>query len=201
MTELPCATDVEPRKERTGMGGQSVTLAIPEDVGVLLGDEFTMAVDSEGFELTEDGAPDPTTINVGARMRTDAAAASDLVTRVEALLSEQGVPFEIAQQEVDDGLVIAANEDYAERLASDGGLGDSDVYDAAVADADEAVSVLFVDIDKGTELADRIAGDLGTPLPAEVSETLEVFRALGVSTVDGDYTRTTTRLVFDVTEG
>ena len=177
-------------------------LAIPEDVGVLLGDEFTMAVDSEGFELTEDGAPDPATINVGARMRTNAAAASDLVTRVEALLSEQGVPFEIAQQEVDDGLVIAANEDYAERLASDGGLGDSDVYDAAVADADEAVSVLFVDIDKGTELADRIAGDLGTPLPAEVSETLEVFRALGVSTtVDGDYTRTTTRLVFDVTEG
>jgi len=36
MTELPCATDVEPRKERTGMGGQSVTLAIPEDVRVTI---------------------------------------------------------------------------------------------------------------------------------------------------------------------
>lgn len=173
-------------------------LVIPDDIGTLLGDEFTLAVDSEGFEIVPDtGAPDLSTINVGARLRTDAAAAADLVSRVQALLAQSGVPFELAQQEVDGGLVIAANEGYSDALASGGDLGDADVFESAVADSDAAAAVLFLDLDKLDELVDRVAGELGEELPPEMSDTLDVLRAFGVSGVaDGDYNRTTFRLVF-----
>ena len=173
-------------------------LVIPDDIGTLLGEEFTLAVDSAGFEIApETGAPDLSTINVGARLRTDTEAAADLVSRVQALLAQSGIPFELAQQEVDGGLVIAANEGYADALASGGDLGDADVFDSAVADSDDAVAVLFLDLDKLDELVDRVAGELGEDVPPEVSDTLDVLRAFGVSSVvDGDYNRTTVRLVF-----
>jgi len=173
-------------------------LVIPDDIGTLLGEEFTLAVDSGGFEIVpETGAPDLSTINVGARLRTDAEAAADLVSRVRALLAQSGIPFELAQQEVDGGLVIAANEGYADALASGGDLGDADVFDSAVADSDDAVAVLFLDLDKLDELVDRVAGELGEDVPPEVSDTLDVLSAFGVSSVvDGDYNRTTFRLVF-----
>ncbi len=173
-------------------------LVIPDDIGTLLGEEFTLAVDSGGFEIVpETGAPDLSTINVGARLRTDAEAAADLVSRVQALLAQSGIPFELAQQEVDGGLVIAANEGYADALASGGDLGDADVFDSAVADSDDAVAVLFLDLDKLDELVDRVAGELGEDVPPEVSDTLDVLSAFGVSSVvDGDYNRTTVRLVF-----
>jgi len=93
--------------------------------------------------------------------------------------------------------VIAANEGYADALASGGDLGDADVFDSAVADSDDAVAVLFLDLDKLDELVDRVAGELGEDVPPEVSDTLDVLRAFGVSSVvDGDYNRTTVRLVF-----
>ncbi len=173
-------------------------LVVPDDIGTLLGDEFTLAVDSEGFEIvpgTEE--PDLSTLNVGARLRTDADAAADLVSRVQALLSQSGIPFELAQQEVDGGLVIAANEGYSDALADGGDLGDADVFESAVADSDDAVAVLFFDLDKLDELVDRVAGELGEEVPPEISDTLDVLRAFGVSgVVDGDYNRTTFRLVF-----
>jgi len=172
---------------------------IPDDVGVLLGDEFTMAFDGERLELSpETGEPDLSTIDVGARLRTDAAAAGDLISRVEDLLAQGGAPFELAQQEVDGGLVVAANDEYAQTLADGGSLGDSDVFDSAVADKDDAVAVQFLDLDRTAALADRVSAEVGEPLPTQVSDTLEVFRAFGASTtVDGDYSRTTVRLVFD----
>lgn len=172
---------------------------IPEDVGVLLGDEFTLAVDGTSFDLPgQTGQPDLSTINVGARLRTDAEAANDVISRVQELLAQGGAPLELAQQEVEGGLVVAANEGYADTLAEEGVLGDSEVFEAAVADKDDAVSVLFLDIDKVDELVDRIAGDLDQELPPERADTLEALRALGVSTtVDDDYSRTTIRLVFD----
>ncbi len=172
---------------------------VPEDVGTLLGDEFTLAVDSNGFELdSATGQPDLSTINVGARMRTDPEAAGELISRIQELLSSSGAPFEIAQQEVDGGLVVAANEAYAESLADGGSLGDSDVFDAAVADANDAVAVAFVDLDLVAELVDRVAADIGQPVPSEIAGTLDVLRAFGASaTVDGEYRRSTYRLVFD----
>ncbi len=172
---------------------------MPDDLSVLLGEQFTLAVDGEGFDFVSDeGTPDFSTINVGARLRTDTSAASDLMDTVQDLLAQQGAPFEIAQQETDGGLVIAANEDYADSLADEGQLGDSDVFDSAVADSDDAVSIFFLDLNKVGDVADRLAEDAGEDLPPEAGDTLDVLQAVGASTtIDDDYARTTFRLVFD----
>ena len=45
---------------------------------------------------------------------------------------------------------------------------------------------------------DRVATDLGQPVPSEIADTLDVLRAFGASaTVDGEYRRSTFRPVFD----
>jgi len=172
---------------------------LPDDLSTLLGEEFTFAVDGEGFDfVTDEGAPDFGSINVGMLLRTDVDAASDLVSRAQEALATQGAPFELVQEEVDGGLVVAANDDYAGALAEGGDLGGSDAFTAAVADGDDAVGVLFLDFDRVSAVVDRVAEDAGQQVPAEVSEGLDVLRAFGASTVvDDDYTRTTMRLVFD----
>lgn len=172
---------------------------VPDDLSVLLGDQFTFAVDGEGFDfITDDGQPDFSGLNLGMLMRTDADAASDLVTRANDALAAQGAPFELAQEEVDGGLVVAANDDYAAALADGGSLGDTDAYQSAVADGDDAVSVVFLDFDRVSEVAGQVAEDAGQEIPAEASEVLDVLRAFGASTVvDDDHTRTTMRVVFD----
>ena len=139
------------------------------------------------------------TISLGARMRTDADAVRDLIGRVQDLATTlTGTSFEISDADYDGGIVVASNDDYAQALADGGDLGGSEVFEAAVADADSAGSVLFVDFDKVSEVVNRIGEETGAPLAGQEAETLEVFRAFGASTaVDGDYTRTTLRLVFD----
>ena len=174
-------------------------ITLPDDIAVLLGDEFTLALDSEGFDsLASGGEPDPSAINVGARMRTDADAVRDLVSRVQDLVAVQfGVTFDIAEADLDDGIVLAANDAYAQQLAEDGTLGDSDVFQSAVADADSASSVFFLDFDKVSEVSESLA-EGGQAMPDDVSDGLEAVRAFGFSvTDDGDYVRSTSRLVFD----
>jgi hypothetical protein len=132
-------------------------------------------------------------------MRTDAEAVRDLVTRIQDLAAATaGVSFEIADADYDGGIVLASNDDYAQSLADGGNLGDSDVFGDAVADSDSATSVLFIDFDKVSDVATRIGDETGQPMSPEDTETLDVFQAFGMSTsVDGDYTHTRLRLVFD----
>jgi hypothetical protein len=173
-------------------------ISLPEDVAVLLGDELTLALDSEGFDSLASGAePDPSAINFGARMRTDADAVRDLIGRVQDLVAaEAGVTFDIAEADLDDGIVLASNDGYAQTLAEDGGLGDSDVFQSAVDDPATATSVLFLDFDKMSEVSESIQG--GEALPPDVSDGLKALRAFGFSMSDaGEYNRSTARLVFD----
>lgn len=173
-------------------------ITLPDDIAVLLGDEFTLALDSEGFDsLASSGEPDPSAINLGARMRTDGDAVRDLVSRVQDLVAVQfGVTFDIAEADLDDGIVLAANDGYAQKLAEDGSLGDSDVFRSAVADAGSASSVFFLDFDKISEVSESLPQ--GQAMTDDVSAGLEVVRAFGFSvTDDGDYVRSTARLVFD----
>jgi hypothetical protein len=131
-------------------------------------------------------------------MRTDADAVRDLVTRVQDLVSVQfGLSFDIAEADLEDGIVLASNDSYADMLAEDGSLGDSDVFQSAVADADSAASVFFLDFDKVDEVSDAL-DQSGEAMPDDVSAWVEAVRAFGFSaTDDGDYTRSTSRLVFD----
>lgn len=169
-------------------------IVLPNDIAVLLGEELTLALDSEGIALDPDSdfVLDTSTLNVGARMRTDAEAVRDLLKRVQQLVAATtGQSIQIADVDAEGGLVLASNDAYARALAEDGSLGESATYEASVADAGSATGVFFVDLDKLDEVVQETLGD------AE-SRWLDVFRGVGVSSVpDGEYTLTTARLVFD----
>jgi len=177
---------------------QATGLRLPDDLQTLFGDDFALAVDGETFGSGVDEPPSNlSAYRVGLRTSSDLAPVSDLAGRVEAALAGF-IPVNLSTREADaGGSVIALNEEYADMLAADGGLGDTENYQAAVADPDGAALVYFFDLDRALTLYDQFA----TPSEAgadEDREALEVLRAFGLSaSVDGDYTKATLRLVFD----
>lgn len=171
-------------------------LVLPDDLATLLGDDFVLAVDSQGLELDPSGQPDPTSVRVGLRTSSDLAEVQEVTAKIEAALAAV-VPVDLVERESDRGAVVASNDAYAEALADDDSLGDSGNFQAAVADAD-AAAIMFVDFDLMLEVADRGGEQAGDQLPGDARKMLEVLRAFGVSSsVDGDYTTSTVRLVFD----
>lgn len=167
-------------------------LRLPEDLRTLLGDNVTAALDSTGLTPDEIQSPeDLADVNFGIRFTTDPAAIQDLLDRVQAKLDESGAGFELSTTETDDGLVVASNPDYAQTLAADGFLGDSDAFRLAVPDAQDAVSAFYVDLDKVHALS-GLAGENSLRF-------LEPMRSFGVSVhpTEGGFTEATMRLSFD----
>lgn len=174
-------------------------LRLPDDLQTLVGDDFALAFDEQGLEIDEaTGEPTWSTIPLGLRTTSDIAAVTDLVDRVDAVLA-QYLPVSLVETETDSGgSAISLSQEYADRLAADGGLGQSDTYQAAVADAENAAAVYYLDFDRTLTLADQLGEQAGEPLPDDDRTSLEVLRAFGLSaSVDGDYTKATVRLVFD----
>ncbi|CAN5484424.1 hypothetical protein BH18ACT8_BH18ACT8_06500 [soil metagenome] len=167
-------------------------LRLPEDLRTLLGDNVTAALDST--DLTPDtihSAVDLADVNFGVRFTTDPAAIQDLLDRGQARIDESGSDFTFTTTETDDGLVVASNPDYAQTLADDGDLGDSEAFELAVPDAQEAVSAFYLDLDMIADLA-RDAG-------GETTNFLEPMRSFGiaVSPTEDGFTTATMRLTFD----
>jgi hypothetical protein len=168
-------------------------LRLPDDLRTILGDNITLAVDSEGFTPENIESGDPGNFNFGARLTTDQAAIQDVVDRIDGKLAEEGMTEGLITEESDGGLVVASNQEYAELLATGGDLGSADGFGTAVPDAAESTVAFYVDFDR---LAEAMAQD--DSVDPENLDTIEPMRALGSSLtqVDGGQ-RWTTRLVFD----
>jgi len=166
--------------------------SIPEDISTLLGDNLTIAVDSEG--LSPENLQDPSDIanlGFGARFTTDPDAITDLIERIQSLLGQQGVPVELITRDTDDGLVLASNDDYADQLADGGSLGDSETFQTAVPDASEAAYAFYLDVDQ-LEAAAEAFGE------TEEIEELSSLSAVGVSgTQSDDLSTVSFRVVFE----
>ncbi|MDP9444802.1 MAG: DUF3352 domain-containing protein [Actinomycetota bacterium] len=154
-------------------------LSLPEDLQTLLGSHLAVGLGTEGFEAAL-RTEDPTRLDVGARVDTDPEAFLELVETVERLAAENGVPLRLAHQEVDGGVVVASNDDYASALAEGGSLNDTDGYQAAVAEPDGAESVVYFDFDQIEDTVLSLAG--GSGAGQRVVDNLEPIRGLGVST-------------------
>lgn len=74
----------------------------------------------------------------------------------------------------DDTTVIASDSTYADKVATKGGLGDSDAFKDAVPDADGASAVLYLDIAKTVEA-------FGEDMSDEDRENVEPLSAVGMS--------------------
>jgi hypothetical protein len=154
-------------------------LALPEDVETLLGDGFSISVDSSADLGEIERSNDVPRAPVALRVSGDAQASRAVLDRVLGLV---GVgPDDVAVR--DDGglLVVGLDPAYVDRLAAaDGDLGGSDTFTAVVPDAERASSALYVDFDANGWLDALTDGD------AEASANLAPLRALGLSAWQAD---------------
>ena len=114
-------------------------------------------------------------------------------TRSQSLIEQEAdgnIPF--VKKDTDDGIVIASNDAYADKLGSDGKLGDSDAFTSVVDDGASKEFVLFFNFDQVEEQVLQAAPDDGAP--AEVIDNLRPLQAVAItSETDGNYTKGTLR--------
>ncbi len=175
---------------------QGTGLRLPEDLATLLGDNLTLALDTEGVEaLGAEGNSSLPKVNAGVRFSGDQAAIVDVVDRVQAFLTKAQLGVELATDEVDGGVVVATNPDYAAAM-TDQGLSGSENFENAVGDVDDVAGVFYVDLDAAETIMRNYenGGDVAT----SIADYLEPMEAVGVNaTTSDDYSEATIRLTFD----
>lgn len=112
-------------------------LSLPEDLGVLLGRDFVVALDSRGL---------PREPRFGARGVTDPDRAATVLDKL--VDAAGGAADAVTVDRTRDGYVVASDPAYAGELAKDGTLGDDAGFRAALPDLDDADTAVYVDVDK-----------------------------------------------------
>ncbi|WP_214413497.1 DUF3352 domain-containing protein [Sphaerisporangium fuscum] len=165
---------------------RSYGLDLPADLVTLLGRDITVAVDEQGLD-----GPVP---NVGAVLTTDPAKAQEIVAKLERFAAAESGGASTPQifTVAGDGrLVLASSQEYADRLAKGGTLGDDETFKTAVPGADGASAALFVDLDKVEKYyLDGLGG--------EERANLQALKAVGLSArQSGDTASFTLRVLVD----
>ena len=144
---------------------QQLGVKLPDDLALLLGRSFTLALPGQTF-----GSDVP---SIGAKVvSNDAKGADALVGR---LLQRLGAPSDALTHKVaGDKLFLATKPDYADDLQAGGKLGDSDAFKLAVGDVSNANLAVFVDFDKVDEV---VKGEVH----GEAKSFLESLRAVGLN--------------------
>lgn len=165
--------------------------SLPDDLKTVLGDSLALSVGPDivsAFQGMSETSTEMPPLPVGYRVATDAEA-------MVAMLSDAGVPPTMLAQRTDDGvLTIGLHQPYVDALAApEGTLGQDATYRAAVADSEEADSVLYVNVNPFEELY------LAQVTDERARTSLEALAAVGLSTTvdDADQSRFTMRFVAD----
>lgn len=162
-------------------------LSMPDDLGTLLGDQAMLALDGEG--LDPQAMPQQVSdLNAGIRLTGDPDEIRSVLDKLGG--TAQSALDQLVVEDTDDGVVIASNDGYASTLTEGGGdLGDDEKFTTAVPEADDAVNVVYVDLDRIGTLAAAMGEDIDPIGPME---------AFGLSTYEeGDHTHMSARLTFN----
>ncbi|MBA3309965.1 MAG: hypothetical protein H0U28_07880, partial [Nocardioidaceae bacterium] len=156
-------------------------LALPADLQTIFGDNILFAVDQEGLTAAAIQAEDPTLFNAGVRFTSDPAALNAIYGKLLPLIQQEmeaGVlPF--VKRDLDDGIAIATNEAYADKLGSDGGLGETDAFQSVI---DDAAAQEFVAYFNWDSVEDPILQALqGQGEGQEVVDNLRPLEAFGAT--------------------
>jgi hypothetical protein len=167
-----------------GMASQierELGLELPADLRTLFGESFTLAVDGADLDLRTMFNPyGPSALDLGVRVGTDPAELTRIVERLEAKARQNGVPLDLVVEDSDAGVVASLNRGYASKLTAPGSLADTDVFQTAVPDADEAQSVFFLNFDMLEQpLLDLVPQ--GGAARREVEDNLTKVEAIGAS--------------------
>ncbi len=158
-------------------------IRLPEDLVTLLGDDMVVAVDGDGLMSATPG--------VGLRSITDPAAAADLADRLQPVVDDLTAGYGVTISPTDDGLVIGSTSEYATELMSGAGdLGAQPNVIDALPDADQASTILWVDLET--------MGDLAGMTEPQLADVLGPLAGLGVTAgADDDGAFFRARLTFD----
>ena len=150
-------------RDPIGQVEQQLDIKLPDDLKVLLGRSFTLAMPDQ--DLKSDVPV------LGAKVvSSDAPRADELVGR---LMGTAGMGSDVLTHKVEgDKVFVATTPDYADDLKSGGRLGDSDSFKLAVGDVSSSTATLFVDLDKVDKLAQG-------QVHGEAKTFLESLRAVG----------------------
>ncbi len=169
-------------------------LSIPEDIATVLGENIMFAVDADGLSADALQSADPDQINAGVRFTSDPGDLTAIYDKVLALVQDEtGRDFPVSKKDLDDGLVVATNDAYADELSQDGSLGETDAFQSVTDDAQSKEFVLFFDFDSiEDQIVEAVQADGES---SEVIENIRPIQAFGLtSEVEGDYAVTTFRM-------
>ena len=153
----------EGESDPIGQVEQQTGLKLPDDLKLLLGRSFTLAMPDQ--DLKSDVPV------LGAKVvSSDAKRADALIGR---LMGSAGVGGDVLTHKVEGSKVfVATTPDSADDLKAGGRLGDSETFKLAVGDVSNATATLFVDLDKVDAI---VKGDVH----GEAKSFLESLRAVG----------------------
>ena len=168
---------------------QELGLSLPEDVEALTGDSFALALGGDFDPEAMANSEDVSELPFGVRITGD----SDRIEAVLDKLRKNSPEAEAVVSQTDgDTVAIGANKAYVDELIEGGNLGDSDVFDEVVPDADGAGMVFFLDVDAGDWLTKLVGDD------QQARENIEPLSAVGATgSVDGDVSHLKLRITTD----
>lgn len=147
---------------------------LPDDLMVVLGDSMALAAGPtvvDAFMYMSPTDSSMPAIPIGYRTATD-------TTRLQTMLNELGMGAGVMQMSDDDGvLTLGLDRGYVDSLASGSGdtLGSTDLFKDAVADAEDAQAVFFVNVNPFEQYYLDLVTDTNT------RRALESLGAVGMS--------------------
>lgn len=183
LMELIAGSTSQAELERAVKQLESETgLTLPEDLQTLLGDGFSVALDSSvdlGSLIGGDGGA-PLGLPLGVRIAGDPERITPVLDKLLTATGAQGM----LTVETGDGVVaVGLRPDYVAELARDGDLADADAFGRALPGYDSRDAAAYVDFDVDDWLSGLLAADPGLH---EVRENVEPLTTLGATSHRAD---------------
>ncbi len=167
-------------------------LDLPADAETLAGDSAALALgsdfDPDAFYSSSDGSDVP----VAVKVKGDP---DEIESVLDKLREMAGPEANVLESDADgDTIVIGPNADYRTQVLGDGGLGGNDVFQDVVREADQAQTVLFVNVNEFEDAIEKSMADDDD----DFFENLEPISGFGVSAwVEGGVAHSVARLTTD----
>ena len=157
----------------SGMAQES-GLDLPDDAETLAGDSMALSLGSD-FDLeTFFNSGDASGLPLAGKVQGDPDAIEGVMDKLRADLStDEASVFESDSD--GDMIAVGPNSDYRSQVLEDGNLGDSDVFQDVVREADKASALVYVNFDAGDWLM-KLAQD-----DQKAVDNLEPLEGFGIS--------------------
>lgn len=165
-------SDMEQSGALSGFEEQIAALGLnlPDDLRAVLGTDLAVAAFGQ-------------MLNPHIGIRVDTEEPERAIGIVDRLLSDPQLGVPAYSSQLSDGYVVATSPDAADVLGGDGDLGETDAFQAAVVDPDEATAIGFVDL---AAIVDQLGEqDLGGGFEASDYAALDALGFSAGSTPEG----------------